>query len=213
MTNKTTPPPIATRTPGMASGSGPYGNIPTGGPVEDVIVSGRPVSVPVPHSDGPPLSKDQLQDLSDAGKTTGTSPAKPGTVSTTPRGAHQTHMIVRTRDKQSFRRGGLTFTTEPQVISVEDIGEEKAKQIEAEPMLDVTRASADDVAHHTNMMASLDREHAGMSDTELRQQLKRAHEHIQKIEDENETLRNGASGADSAPKRDGQRPGEYDRHR
>lgn len=206
----TTPPQNAPRAP-SGSSSIPGFSTPPG--TEEVIVQGRPATpAPVPTRDEH-LSPEQLQDLSDASKTTGAEAAKPGTIQTTPRRGDQTHMIVRTRGRDSFRRGGLTFTNEPTVVAVADVGEERARQIEAEPLLEVRRVGEDEAADHTEMLGSMDRDMAGMSETELRQHLKRAHEHIRMQEETINELRNNASGADRAPRRDGQRPGEPDRVR
>ena len=145
------------------------------------------------------LSPEQSRDKVEATLTTGPMPAKPGTIATTPRSTGQTHLIVRTAGRPSFRRGGMTFTDEPTVIAVDSIGEDKASAIENEPMLEVKRISEDEAAHYQDDQSGFARHLATQNEAQLRQGLQRA-------KDENEQLRERvraleeASQFDKAPK-------------
>ncbi len=150
-------------------------------------------------ADSAPLSGSQLQDKSDAPKSAGSFPAKPGTILTEDRHTEQTHLLVRARSK-SFRRGGLTFTEEPQIVKVEDIGAEKAAAIEAEPSLESKRITAQEAEYYADDMASSSSSIQGMSDAQIRQSHAQLSRDNESLRAEVKRLNDQYPGTDTAPK-------------
>lgn len=195
----TTPTPSSSPGPGFGPGS--TGNLTAtpsdsgGGPTQPMIVQGTPLGaspgMAAPgdvvaqlksqvKADEAPLSAEQSRDRVEGHLTSGASPAKPGTIATAPRATNATHLLVRTAGRNSFRRGGMTFTTDPQVVKVEDIGEERARAIEVEPMLEVHRITEDEAQNYQENYSAENTAFSQMTDDQIRQELSAARRELTK---------------------------------
>ncbi len=118
----------------------------------------------------------------------------------------KTHLLVRAKKKEGFRRAGLRFTASHSALSIADLGPDRLKLLEDEPMLSTTRITAFEAERYAEgELTALDE---NTTKSQLFQALVASEARRKVAEEELAELRAKVAGVDYAPKAGDLIPGQ-----